>query len=162
MPNDIRNYCASHPVPKSHQKAGEKTAMKRDPMSAGWAWKPDAATKRALSRGNRKMAKARRASLDEMESTTMATKKATSKKRPTRKARKTTTKKRPAKKVAKKVATKKASNRIPLKKLCSKLDIDPKMARRKLRAAGLAGHDPKSRWEFTATQAKKAEAVLSA
>lgn len=161
MADNIRDYCNSHPVPKHHQKAGEKTAIKRDPMSAGWAWNPDEATRKALARGNRKIAKAKRQKLnDEMESTKMATKKAKGKT-----TRKTSTKKvakKVSKKVAKKVATKKASNRIPLKRLCSKLNLDPKMARRTLRAAGMAGHDPKARWEFTETQAKKAEALLKA
>jgi hypothetical protein len=161
MADNIRDYCNSHPVQRHHQKAGEKTAIKRNPMSAGWAWNPDEETKKALSRGNRKIAKLKRQQRnDEMESTKMATKKAKGKT-----TRKTSTKKvakKVSKKVAKKVATKKASNRIPLKRLCSKLNLDPKMARRTLRAAGMSGHDPKARWEFTEAQAKKAEALLKA
>lgn len=161
MANDIRKYCASHPVPTSHQKAGEKTAVKRNPMSAGWAWKPDEQTRRAIARGNRKKAKAQRESLNpETENSKMATKKAASKKKATRKTtRKTTARK---KGTAKKVTKKATNNRIPLKRICADLDIDPKMARRKLRAAELSGHDPKSRWEFTPAQAKKAREVLSA
>lgn len=87
----------------------------------------------------------------------MATKKAQSKKRPTRKS----TAKKVSKKTTAKKVTKKTGNRVPLKKVCQKLKIDPKMARRKLRAAGFSGHDPKSRWEFTPAQAKKAEALLA-
>lgn len=160
MADGIRKYCNSHPVQRHHQKAGEKTAIKRDPMSTGWAWNPDEETRKAISRGNRKIAKLKRQKLnDEMESTKMATKKAKGK--TTRKStKKVAAKKGTAKKVTKKVAKKTATNRIPLKRLCSKLNLDPKMARRTLRAAGLAGHDPKARWEFTEAQAKKAEALL--
>ncbi len=79
----------------------------------------------------------------------MATKKAKGKK---------STKKTSAKKVTKKTA----SNLVPLKKICQELEIDPRMARRKLRAADLAGHDSSSRWEFTPAQAKKAKEILAA
>ena len=51
---------------------------------------------------------------------------------------------------------------MPLKKICQKLKLDPKMARRKLRAEGIKGHSAKARWEFTAVQAKKVTAILSA
>jgi hypothetical protein len=156
----ISDYCASNPVPQSHQKAGEKTAMKRDPMSAGWAWNPPEDVERALKRGARKIRKAKAAELEEAK---MATNKSASKKKVTKKAKakKASTRKAPAKKVAKKVAKKTTGNRIPLKKLCQELKLDPKMARRKLRAAGLSGHDPKARWDFTAAQATKAKAILS-
>lgn len=155
MARTLKNYLASHPAPKRHQKAGEKTAVRRNPMSAGWAWKPDGKTKRALARGNRKMAAARRAALNpETEDSTVATKKA-SKKRTTKKA----STKKGARRVAKKVTK---TNRVPLKKICQDLKIDPKLARRKLRAADLKGHDPKSRWEFTPAQAKKAKEILAA
>lgn len=151
----IGQYCAANPVERHHQKAGEKTAVKRDPMSTGWAWKPDRKTELALKRGARKIRKAKAAELEEAK---MATKKAGSKKKATRKKAST---RKTAKKVSAKKVTKKTGNRIPLKKLCQELKIDPKMARRKLRAAGLAGHDPKARWDFTAAQAKKAKEVLS-
>ena len=81
----------------------------------------------------------------------MATKKAKGKK---------STKKVTAKKVTAKKVT--ASNLTPLKKICQKLKLDPKMARRKLRAEGVKGHDAKARWEFTAVQPKKVTAILSA
>ena len=85
---------------------------------------------------------------------------ATSKKTGTKKkAAKKVTRKTTAKKVAKKTTT---SNRIPLKRICQELKIDDRMARRKLRAANLKGHDPKARWEFTEAQAKKAKELLAA
>ena len=148
----IGDYCRAHPVGRHHQKAGEKTATKRDPMSAGWAWNPDDETRKAIARGNRRLRKAKAAQL---EGAKMATKKASSKKG-SRKA---------AKKVTKKVAAK--SNLIPLKKVCQKVkgtNKDPKMARRALRADKTMSkiHAAKGRWEFTAAQAKKAQAFLSA
>jgi len=159
MARTLKHYLASHPAPNRHQKAGEKTAVKRDPMSTGWAWKPDEKTQQALARGARKIRKAKLAALNpEMEDSKMATKKANAK----------TSKKRSSKKVSKKRASKKVTakkvtgNRVPLKKICQKLKIDPKMARRKLRAADLKGHDSQSRWEFTPAQAKKAEEILRA
>lgn len=149
----IREYCASNPAPTHHQKAGEKTAVKRNPLSGGWAWKPDDSTRKALKRGTRKFKKAKDAEHQRiMEEAKMAT----------AKSKRKTSKKRGAKKVSKKVAAKKANGAIPLKKICQQLKLDPKMARRKLRAAGLRGHDPKARWEFTPAQAKKAKAVLQA
>lgn len=148
----IGDYCRAHPVGRHHQKAGEKTAVKRNPMSAGWAWNPDEETERALKRGARKIRKAKAAQLEDAK---MATKKASSKK----------TSKKVAKKVTKKTATK--SNLIPLKKVCQKVkgtNKDPKMARRALRADKAMSkiHAAKGRWEFTAAQAKKAQAFLSA
>jgi hypothetical protein len=132
--------------------------MKRNPISAGWAWKPDATTEAALRRGASKL---RRAKAHNNEEAKMATKKATAKKTSTRK---TSAKKVSKKGTAKKVTAKKATNgnRIPLKKICQELKIDPKLARRKLRSADLAGHDAKARWDFTPAQAKKAKEVLSA
>lgn len=161
MARTLKSYLASHPAPNRHQKAGEKTAVKRNPMSAGWAWKPDAATKRALSRGSRKIAKAKRAALnpEEMENEMATSKKASAKKKRTSKKKVRRVSK---KKTAKKVAKKTTGNRIPLKKICQELKIEPKMARRKLRAANLSGHDSQSRWEFTAAQAKKAKEILAA
>ena len=67
------------------------------------------------------------------------------------------TEKKTAKKTAKSIA-----NRVPLKKICQDMDIDPRLARRKLRAANLASHDPKARWEFTPAQEKKAREILAA
>jgi hypothetical protein len=75
--------------------------------------------------------------------------------------------KKVSKKVSKKVATKvaagkKESNLVPLKKICQELKVDPKMARRTLRAEGIKGHDPKARWEFSAAEAKKVREILAA
>jgi hypothetical protein len=78
---------------------------------------------------------------------------------------------KPARKVAKKVAkvakpaklVKKASGEgIPLKTICAKLKIEPRLARRKLRAADLAFHSKRERWNFTAAQAAKATEILRA
>jgi len=150
MTRTIRQYCNANPAPKHHQKAGEKVAISSPPLSAGWAWNPDKETTRALSRGTRKIRKAKLAAQNpEMEDSKMATKKAKGKK---------STKKTTAKKVAKKTT----SNLTPLKKICQDLKIDPKLARRKLRAANLKGHDTQSRWEFTQAQVKKAKEILAA
>lgn len=147
----ISEYCSANPAPTRHRKAGEKTAVRRNPLSGGWAWKPDEKTAKALKRGTRKIRKAKEAEHQRiMEKAKMAT---TSKRKSSKKVSKKTS--------AKKVAAK-ANGMIPLKRICQQLKLDPKMARRKLRAEGVKGHDSKSRWEFTAAQAKRAKAVLQA
>jgi len=147
----IHEYCATNPAPTRHRKAGEKTAVRRNPLSAGWAWKPDDKTAKALKRGTRKIRKAKDAEHQRiMEEAKMATAKRKSSKKVSKKTS------------AKKVTRKKANGLIPLKKICQQLKLDPKMARRKLRAEGVKGHSAKSRWEFTAAQAKRAKAVLQA
>jgi hypothetical protein len=50
----------------------------------------------------------------------------------------------------------------PLKVICAKLKIEPRLARRKLRAADLAFHGKRERWVFTPTQAAKATEILRA
>jgi hypothetical protein len=148
----IHEYCSANPAPTRHRKAGEKTAVRRNPLSGGWAWKPDENTAKALKRGTRKIRKAKEAEHQRiMEKAKMAT---TSKRKSSKKVSKKTT--------AKKVATKSANGLIPLKKICQQLKLDPKMARRKLRDEGVKGHDAKSRWQFTAAQAKRVKAVLQA
>jgi hypothetical protein len=83
------------------------------------------------------------------------------------------TKPKAAKKPAKKAAPEKkaggaklvkqaSGDRIPLKSLCAKLKIEPRLARRKLRAAELSFHDKRDRWNFTAAQAAKATEILRA
>jgi hypothetical protein len=58
---------------------------------------------------------------------------------------------------------KKASGEgTPLKSICAKLKIEPRLARRKLRAANLAFHGKRERWNFTAAQAAKATEILRA
>lgn len=76
-------------------------------------------------------------------------------------------KKAPAKKVAKakstaKLVKKSDASGTPLKVICAKLKIEPRLARRKLRAADLAFHGKRERWIFTASQAAKATEILSA
>ena len=161
----IADYCSANPIPTHHQKAGEKVASRQGVLSVGWAWKPDAETKRALSRSSRKWRKIKAAKLnDENGVREMATSKSKStKKTATKKVSKKVAKKVVSKKgAAKKVAVKKESNLLPLKKICQELKIDPKMARRKLRAEGVKSHDQKARWEFTVAQAKKIKEILAA
>lgn len=72
-----------------------------------------------------------------------------------------------AKKVSKKAAPAKVAKKstgegIALKTLLGKVKMEGKLARRKLRAAGLSFHDPKARWTFTPAQAEKALEVLRA
>lgn len=155
MARTIRNYCNAHPVQRHHQKAGEKVAVSSPPLSVGWAWNPDEKTRKQIAAGNRRYRKAVLASKErELEETQMATSKSkTGKKASTKKT---------AKKVAKKVE--KRSGLTPLKALCKTLRIDPRLARRVLRAdkAMVKVHEAKGRWEFTEAQAKKAKAVLTA
>lgn len=47
--------------------------------------------------------------------------------------------------------------RIPLKKVCANVDIDPKIARRVLRERMKR---PNGRWDWTLAQSKKVEAIL--
>lgn len=66
----------------------------------------------------------------------------------------TTTSDKGPRKVARK------AERIALKTICSSLKIDPKAARRKLRASGLSFHDSRERWSFTESQAAKVREIL--
>lgn len=61
-----------------------------------------------------------------------------------------------------KLVKKVAGEGIPLKAICAKLKIEPRLARRKLRAAELSFHGKRERWNFTAAQAAKATEILSA
>ena len=147
----LSEYIAGTPQARHHQKAGEKVAMKRNPMSAGWAWNPDDVTRKAIARGNRKLRKAK-AEAANMEDAKMATNKAKGKK---------ASKKRTAKKVSKKVAAK--SNLIPLKKVCQAAKVDPKMARRTLRASTkwMKVHTSRGRCEFSKAQATQVQKFLT-
>jgi hypothetical protein len=58
--------------------------------------------------------------------------------------------------------------RIPLKSICSALDIDPKRARVKLRRAwrkegeeAVQFHSKGSRWDLTPAEAKEVRAILA-
>jgi len=78
-----------------------------------------------------------------------------------KKAAKPAAKQAAAKSTAKLV--KKASGEgIALKSICAKLKIEPRLARRKLRAANLAFHGKRERWNFTVAQAAKATEILRA
>ena len=55
-----------------------------------------------------------------------------------------------------------SSKGIPLKVLAAKAGVEPKIARRKLRAAKLPFHSMRERWVFSPTQAAKAREILGA
>lgn len=57
-------------------------------------------------------------------------------------------------------AVKTDDGRIALKSICSKLQIEPRAARRKLRNADLGFHDHRDRWSFTEKQAEKVREIL--
>jgi len=61
-----------------------------------------------------------------------------------------------------KLVKKTDSDGTPLKAICAKLKIEPRLARRKLRAADLAFHGKRERWTFTAAQAAKVTEILRA
>lgn len=70
-------------------------------------------------------------------------------------------------KAAVKVATKNADARIPLKKICADLEIEPKAARVKLRRAwrregeqNVAFHTKGARWDLTPKEAKEVREIL--
>jgi hypothetical protein len=77
-------------------------------------------------------------------------------------ARKPAAKKAAVKSSAKLVKKADAKDGTPLKALCAKLKIEPRLARRKLRAADLAFHGKRERWTFTAAQAAKVTEILRA
>lgn len=59
-----------------------------------------------------------------------------------------------------KKTAKRTDGLIPLKSICSALKVEPKLARRKLRAAKLAFHTLTERWLMTEAQAAKARAII--
>jgi hypothetical protein len=63
-------------------------------------------------------------------------------------------------KAPRKVAKVVKSEPTPLKAICAKLGIEPRLARRKLRNADLGFHDSRERWSFTPKQAEKVRAIL--
>lgn len=67
-----------------------------------------------------------------------------------------------AKSTAKLVKKSDPKDGTPLKTICAKLKIEPRLARRKLRAADLAFHGKRERWVFTPAQAAKATEILRA
>ena len=92
---------------------------------------------------------------NKQEDTTVEKKTAPKKKLPPKKAAK------PVAKAAAKPAKEKDPNAVSLKDLCSKLKIEPRDARKKLRKAGIKAE---GRWSWTAGSAdlKKIESTLSA
>lgn len=69
---------------------------------------------------------------------------------------------KPASKSTAKLVKKSDANGVALKTICAKLKIEPRLARRKLRAAELAFHGKRERWVFTPAQAAKATEILRA
>lgn len=128
--------------------------------SLGWAWRPTSGVTSALKRGSEKIRIGELREHHRIMGTTMP------EEEETKMAKKVTTKKTPVSK--KKTAVKKADKaktddgRIPLKRICGQLGIEPRLARRKLRNAELSFHDSRDRWAFTAAQAEKVKEVLRA
>lgn len=67
-----------------------------------------------------------------------------------------------AKSTAKLVKKAEPKDGIALKTICAKLKLEPRLARRKLRAAELSFHGKRERWVFTPAQAAKATEILRA
>lgn len=61
---------------------------------------------------------------------------------------------------AKPAAKPRKIEKIALKTICSQLKIEPKAARRKLRASELSFHGEGERWVFTEAQAAKVREIL--
>lgn len=156
---------------------------KADP-SLGWAYRPDADTTAALSRGKSKL-KDHVLGADKpheggnlaealVEARKAEDKRRFGKRRRRKMARKVTVKEIHERKAGKAKAT--ASKKktvakaeptgklIPLKTICAELDLDPKATRVKLRRLIAKGeidwHDPNSRWEFTPARAKEIRSHL--
>ena len=119
--------------------------------SLGWAWNPPSGVTSALKRGSEKIRIGELREHHRIMGTTMPEEEET---KMTKKVSKKSTKKTPVSK--KKTAVKKADTakaedgKIPLKKICGQLGIEPRLARRKLRNAELSFHDSRNRWAFTA------------
>lgn len=58
-------------------------------------------------------------------------------------------------------AKKTVSKTLVLKSICGELKIEPKAARRKLRAAGLEFHGKRERWTFNPKQAQQVRSLLA-
>lgn len=128
--------------------------------SLGWAWRPTFGVTSALKRGSEKIRIGEVREHHRIMGTTMP------EEEDTKMAKKISTKKTPVSK--KKTTVKKADTaktddgRIPLKRICGELKIEPRLARRKLRNAEFSFHDSRDRWAFTAAQAEKVKEVLRA
>lgn len=156
--------------------------------SGGWAWRPPSSTTRALAEGSKKIRAAQKqknirlfANQEHSHMTTelridAAKKEERLKKhekakamnalnrqfdKPTKKTRKKTKAKADKPKTARRTQSEaSSSNLIPLKKILPP-GMDPKVARKKLRNAGIQGHSPKSRWEFDEKGKKQALKILA-
>lgn len=127
--------------------------------SLGWAWNPPSGVTSALKRGSEKIRIGELREHHRIMGTTMP------EEEETKMAKKVSKKSTASKKktTVKKADTAKADDgRIPLKRICGQLGIEPRLARRKLRNAELSFHDTRDRWAFTAAQAEKVKEVLRA
>lgn len=132
--------------------------MKRSNLA--WAWRPDPETSGALKRGAKKIRDAwtekgevlgsDRPHFGGLIESTQPAEKAT---RRRKMATKNTTN-------AKTTSTK-SETRVPLKRICADLKMEPRLARRKLRNADLSFHDSRDRWSFTKAQVPKVKAILA-
>lgn len=163
--------------------------------SLGGFYRPDAETLSALTRGTSKLRKYKELGADRphergnmaealAEAAEVETKRRTkagmkfrrkkvAKLRSKKKSvKKTTSVKRTAAPTSKKKVPMKADGKdkssgklVPLKVICSEMDLDPKATRVKLRRmianGDLTFHDHSARWEFTQAQRKQIEAALS-
>jgi hypothetical protein len=140
-----------------------------------WSWLPDANTIRRIADGNRKCRRfelpPNRIEEMKMESANPVNGSAVNNEVAAAKFAGKPAKavKKAVRKVVKKVVAKKAAkvvdaNLIPLKTLCKDLDIDPRLARRKLRKAKISGHSERNRWSFKkgSPQLDKARECLKA
>lgn len=149
----------------------------------GWAYRPDAQTLASLSRGTAKLKKAKFVAGVEKPheggnlAEALAAERSqieSKRKRRRRMARKVNLKelndlrKGRLKKTAsskKKTAAAPTGRMIPLKAICSDMDLDPKATRIKLRRLIAKGeinfHDHSARWEFTPAQAKVVRSHLA-
>lgn len=53
------------------------------------------------------------------------------------------------------------ANAAVLKALCAKLGVEPRVARRRLRAAKLSFHVSRERWVFTPAQQKQVDSIIT-
>lgn len=126
-------------------------------VSLGWAWRPTSADSTALKRGNEKFRVGEIREHHRIMGTTMP------EEEETKMAKKVNSKKKVSKKVSsKRAAPADESGKIPLKKICQQVGVEPRLARRKLRNAELPFHDSRDRWNFTPNQAEKVKEVLRA
>jgi hypothetical protein len=128
--------------------------MKRSSLS--WSWRPDLATEKALKRGTAKV-RGLPIGAGIPHYGGIITKPGEQPKRRRIMATKTKT---ASKKRTVATTAENGSSGVPLKKICADLGIEPRLARRKLRAADLDFHGSRERWTFSKAQVPKVKEVL--